>query len=45
MKLATYINPNQQTVIGAVDVSSHTVLDLQASHKSLHGIETPSFVD
>jgi len=45
MKLATYINPNQQTVIGAVDAGSQTVLDLQASHKSLHGFETPSFVD
>jgi 2-keto-4-pentenoate hydratase/2-oxohepta-3-ene-1,7-dioic acid hydratase in catechol pathway len=45
MKLATYINPNQQTVIGAVDASSHTVLDLQASHKSLHDFETPSFID
>jgi 2-keto-4-pentenoate hydratase/2-oxohepta-3-ene-1,7-dioic acid hydratase in catechol pathway len=40
MKLATFINPSQQTVIGAVDINTQTVLDLQACHRSLHGSES-----
>ena len=45
MKLATFIDPSQHTVIGAVDTTSHTVLALQAAHRQLKGSDSPHLVD
>ena len=45
MKLATFIDPAQHTVIGAVDTASHTVLALQAAHRQHKGSDSPHLVD
>ena len=45
MKLATFIDPSQHTVIGAVDTASHTVLALQAAHHQRKGSDSPHLVD
>jgi hypothetical protein len=45
MKLATFIDPSQHTVIGAVDTASQTVLALQAAHRQNKGSDSPHLVD
>jgi 2-keto-4-pentenoate hydratase/2-oxohepta-3-ene-1,7-dioic acid hydratase in catechol pathway len=45
MKLATFIDPSQHTIIGAVDTASHTVLALQAAHRQHKGSDSPHLVD
>ena len=45
MKLATFIDASQHTVIGAVDTASQTVLALQAAHRQHKGNESPHLVD
>ena len=45
MKLATFIDPSQHTIIGAVDTASHTVLALQAAHRQHKGSDSPYLVD
>ncbi|MEI7739333.1 MAG: fumarylacetoacetate hydrolase family protein [Betaproteobacteria bacterium] len=45
MKLATFINPKQETVIGAIDISTQTVLDLQACHIDQHGSKADFLID
>jgi 2-keto-4-pentenoate hydratase/2-oxohepta-3-ene-1,7-dioic acid hydratase in catechol pathway len=45
MKLATFIDPAQHTIIGAVDTASHTVLALQAAHRQHKGSDSPYLVD
>ena len=45
MKLATFIDASQHTVIGAVDTASHTVLALQAAHRQHKGSDSPHLVD
>lgn len=37
MKLATYLDPQARVRIGAVDVATQTVLDLQSAHTALKG--------
>ncbi len=41
MKLATYLDPQGQQRIGAVDTASRSVLDLQAAHVQQHGRPSP----
>ena len=45
MKLATFINPTNETVIGAVDTSSQTVLDLQACYQDKHAKKSEILAD
>ena len=45
MKLATFIDASQHTVIGAVDTASQTVLALQAAHRQHKGSDSPHLVD
>ncbi len=45
MKLATFIDPSQHTVIGAVDTASQTVLSLQAAHHQNKGNDSPHLAD
>ena len=45
MKLATFIDASQHTVIGAVDTASQTVLALQAAHRQHKGNDSPHLVD
>ena len=45
MKLATFVNPRNETVIGAVDIATQTVLDLQAAHQDQHSTKSPFLTD
>jgi 2-keto-4-pentenoate hydratase/2-oxohepta-3-ene-1,7-dioic acid hydratase in catechol pathway len=45
MKLATFIDASQHTVIGAVDTANQTVLALQAAHRQHKGSDSPHLVD
>lgn len=42
MKLATFVVQGGAPAIGAVDTASGTVLDLQATHRALHGSDSPA---
>lgn len=45
MKLATYIGPSAAPTVGVVDVEGNSILDLQASQRTMSGSPSPIFND
>lgn len=45
MKLATFVSPQGEQLIGCVDTDTQTVLELQSTHRRLHGVDSPYFSD
>lgn len=44
MKLATFVDPQGRQRIGAVDIASQSLLDLQAAHEQMHSGPSPHLV-